>query len=146
MDGFESSIVINRPTGEVFAFLADLENDAKWRREWVAATKVSDGPIGVGTRFRLIGKFLAWENATEYVATEYEPDRTAAWKAVSGPLPLIFRRTFEGVEGATRVTIRYEGEMRGLLGLVRPVLVGMGRRQLRGDFPILKRLMETGTS
>ncbi len=29
MEGFELSIVINRPIEEVFGFLADLENDIK---------------------------------------------------------------------------------------------------------------------
>ena len=31
MEGFELSIVINRPAEEVFAVLANLENDIKWR-------------------------------------------------------------------------------------------------------------------
>jgi hypothetical protein len=35
MAGFELSIVISRPIEEVFAVLANLENDVKWRREWV---------------------------------------------------------------------------------------------------------------
>jgi hypothetical protein len=54
--------------------------------------------------------------ATEYEAIAYEPNRLVAWKAVSGPLPLTFSRAFEGVEGGTRVTMRYEGD-RGLLRL-----------------------------
>lgn len=52
-------------------------------------------------------------NPTEYEVTEYEPNRIAAWQTVPGPLPLTFRRTFERVEGGTRVTIRYEAELRG---------------------------------
>jgi hypothetical protein len=35
MEGFELSIVINRPIEEVFGFLTNLENDLKWRGEWV---------------------------------------------------------------------------------------------------------------
>jgi hypothetical protein len=33
MEGFELTLVINRPIEEAFAVLANLENDAKWRRE-----------------------------------------------------------------------------------------------------------------
>jgi len=42
MEGFELSIVINRPIEEVFTVLANLENDLKWRSEWVEAKNTSD--------------------------------------------------------------------------------------------------------
>jgi len=57
---------------------------------------------------------------------------------VSGPLPLTFSRAFEIVDGGTRVTMRYEMEMRALLRLAAPLLASMGRRQLEGDYPRLK--------
>ena len=143
MEGFELSIVLNRPVEEVFVILSNLENDVKWRREWVDASKTSEGPIGVGSTFRLVGQFLRWRSETEYKVIEYERNRMTAWKTVSGPLPLTFRRTFEPVEGGTRVTIRYEAEPRGFLKLAMPLLARMGKRQLEGDFPKLKELMET---
>jgi uncharacterized membrane protein len=142
MEGFELGIVINRPIEEVFAVLANLENDVKWRREWVDARKTSGGPIGVGSTFRLVGQFLRWRSETEYEVIEYERNRITTWKAVSGPLPLTFRRTFEPVEGGTRVTIRYEAEPRGFLKPAMPLFARMGKRQLEGDFPKLKELME----
>ncbi len=143
MEGFELSIVINRSVEEVFAVLANLENDVKWRREWVDARKTSEGPIGLGSTFRLVGQFLCWRSETVYEVIEYEPNRIVSWKTVSGPLPLTFRRIFERVGGGTRVTIRYEAEPHGFLKLAMPLLVRMGKRQLGGDFPKLKELMET---
>ena len=47
MVNMEVSIVINRPVGEVFASLADLEKNVMWRSGTVEATKTSTGPIGV---------------------------------------------------------------------------------------------------
>jgi hypothetical protein len=61
---------------------------------------------------------------------------------VSGPLPLTFWRAFERVDGGTRVTIRYEVELRGFLKLVRPLVMRLGKQQLAGDFPKLKALLE----
>jgi uncharacterized protein YndB with AHSA1/START domain len=52
MEGFELSIVINRPIEEVFGFLTNLENDLKWRSEWVDASNTSRGSLGVGATFR----------------------------------------------------------------------------------------------
>lgn len=146
MKPVESSVVIDRPLDACFAFLADLSNDVEWRREWVEAEKTTDGPHGVGARYRLTGALLGRRIATEYETIAYEPSRLAAWKAVSGPLPLTFSRAFEDVEGGTRVTMRYEGDLGGLLNLAAPLLVSMGRRQLEGDFPKLKQLMESAAS
>jgi uncharacterized membrane protein len=142
MGAFELSIVIDRPIEEVFAVLANLENDVKWRREWVETTNTSEGALGVGATFRLVGEFLGRRIATEYEMTKYEPNRITAWKTVSGPLPLTFQRTFEHVEGGTRVNIRYDAELRGLLKLFEPLFASMGKRQLEGDFPKLREMLE----
>lgn len=143
MKPVESSVVINRPIEACFAYLADLANDVEWRREWIDAEQTTDDPHGVGARYRLTGALLGRRIATVYETIAYEPNRLAAWKAVSGPLPLTFSRAFEAVEGGTRVTMRYEGDLGGLLDLAGPLLVSIGRRQLEGDFPELKQLLES---
>jgi hypothetical protein len=90
----------------------------------------------------LIGELFGRQIPTVYEVIEYEPNRIAAWKAVSGPLPLTFWRTIERVEGGRRVTIRYEAEMRGFFKLIKPLVISAGKRALQGDFPKLKELME----
>jgi uncharacterized membrane protein len=143
MERFELSIVIKRPAEEVFEYLSNLENDLQWRREWVDARKTSDGSPGVGATFRLTGNMFGRQIPTVYEVTEYEPCQIAAWKAVSGPFPLTFRRTFERVEGGTRVTIRYDiSEVRGFGKLVLSLLAGSVRRQHEGDLRRVKELME----
>jgi len=145
MKPVELSVVINRPLEACFAYLTDLANDLEWRREWIDAEKTTDGPHGVGARYRLTGALLGRRIATEYETIAYEPTRLASWKAVSGPLPLTFSRTFDAVEGGTRVTMRYEGDS-GLLNLAGPLVAVIGRRQMEGDFPKLKQVMESAAS
>ena len=89
------STIINRPSEEIFAVLANLENDLKWRSEWVDARKTSEGPIGIGTRFSLFAKAFGRRIETVYETIQYEPNRIVGWKAMSGPIPLTFQRTFE---------------------------------------------------
>jgi uncharacterized membrane protein len=145
MEGFELTIVINRPIEEAFGFLSNLENDIKWRSEWVESRKTSEEPIGVGSTFCLTGEILGRRVPTTYEVIEYEPNRSAAWKAVSGPLPLKFQRTFERVEGGTCFTIRYEAEVRGFFKLVMSLLAKTVKRQHEGDLRKVKELMETRT-
>ena len=48
----EGEIVINRSPEEVFDFIADECNEPLYNPRMRHAEQVSDGPIGVGTRFR----------------------------------------------------------------------------------------------
>ncbi len=143
MDSFELSVVINRPAEEVFAVLANLENDIKWRTEWIETKNTSESPPGMGATYRLVSEFLGRQIPTVYEVIEYEPDRRAAWKTMSGPLPLTFRRTFEHVEGGTHFTIRYEVEPRGFFKLVMPLLSKSVKRQHQDDLHRVKELLET---
>jgi hypothetical protein len=143
MDALELSIVIKRPIEESFAFLANLENDMKWHSAFVEVRNTSGGSNGVGAKFLVFEGLLGRRTAgTEYEVAEYEPDRSAAWKTVAGPLPLKFRRTFERVDGGTRFAVRYEGEPRGFLKLAWPLITRMVKRQQGGDLRNLKELME----
>ena len=143
MDAIELSIVIRRPIEESFAFLANLENDVKWHSAFVEVTKTSGDSLGVGARFLVFEGVLGRRTpGTEYEVTEYEPNRVAAWKTVSGPLQLKLWRTFERVESGTRFAVRYEGEPRGFFKLAWPLITRMVKRQQGGDMRKLKELME----
>jgi uncharacterized membrane protein len=146
MESFEMSVDIDRPPEDVFSFVSDLQNDPRWRREWVDAERTSQGPIGVGTTSSLFAKVLGRRTEAAYEVTEYDPGRAVAWRTVRGPLPLTFWRRVEGVGEGTRVTMGYAGDFRGLLGLLRPLLVLMGKRALRGDLPSLKQVLESRPS
>jgi hypothetical protein len=75
MEAAELSIVVNRPTDEVFTYLANLENDAQWRREWVEAKQTAESPVGLGATFLLVGELLGRRNEVIYETIEYEPHK-----------------------------------------------------------------------
>lgn len=52
MARFEATVDIDRPVAEVFAFLADGENDRKFSPRVQAISKQPAGPTAVGTVFR----------------------------------------------------------------------------------------------
>jgi hypothetical protein len=143
MDAIELSIMIKRPIEDAFAVLANLENDVKWHSAFVEVRKTSGNSLGVGARFVVFEGVLGRRTpGTEYEMTEYEPNRIAAWKTLSGPLPLKFWRTFECVESGTRFAARYEGEPRGFFKLAWPLITRMVKRQQGGDMRRVKELME----
>jgi hypothetical protein len=115
----------------------------KWHTAFVEVRKTSGGSLGIGARFIVFEGVLGQRTpGTEYEVTEYEPNRIAAWKTVSGPLQLKFWRTFERVESGTRFAVRYEGEPRGFSKLAWPLITRLVKRQQGGDMRKLKELME----
>ena len=138
----ETSIVINRPLEEVFAFTANFENQPKWQSRLLEVRKTSEGPIGVGTTWRLVAKFLGQRIEFEQECTEYEPNRTYAGKSTSGPFPIYGRQTYERVEGGTRLNVTGEVQPGGFFKLAEPLVMRLLKRMTKSDLANLKDLME----
>jgi uncharacterized membrane protein len=141
MAKLEISTVINRPVEEVFAFVSNYENLSKWNSLSSEVKKTSEGPIGVGTTYRTVVKFLGQRIEGETEVTEYETNRSIAHKA-KWPFPVENRLIFERVAGGTRVSLMTEGEPGGFFKLAEPLLVSMLKRQFEADLANLKDLME----
>jgi carbon monoxide dehydrogenase subunit G len=76
---FEGTIVINRPIEEVFAFLADGENDPKFSPRVLEIAKTTDGPPGVGTTYASTVKDAGMKTKREFKLTEFEPPTRIRW-------------------------------------------------------------------
>jgi hypothetical protein len=63
---FGATVVIDRPIDEVFAFLADGENDTKFSPRVLEITKTTDGPPGVGTVFASTVKDVGVKTRREF--------------------------------------------------------------------------------
>jgi carbon monoxide dehydrogenase subunit G len=139
----EVSVLINRPLAEVFAILSNLENNMRWRTGMIAAEKTSTGPIGVGTTYRMINSFFGRRIEGKAVVTEYELNRKYATVNKSG-LPIETKRTFEPINGNTRVTFTVRAELGGFFDFATPVFEIIGKRRLKSDAAKAKELIEAG--
>jgi uncharacterized membrane protein len=140
----ETSVVINRPVDEVFAFTTNFENQPKWQSRLLEVKKTSEGPIGVGTTWRGVAMFLGQRIENSTVMTEYEPNRTYAGKSTSGPVPAEARLSYEPLEGGTRLSFTLEAQPGGFFKLTEPLLKSLFKRQTEADLATLKDLMEAG--
>jgi uncharacterized protein YndB with AHSA1/START domain len=85
MAQLQQSVDIARPLEEVFAFVANPGNDARWGSNLLEVTQVSPGRLGVGARFRYKARFAGRQFELVREVTEYEPNRRQAVKTISGP-------------------------------------------------------------
>jgi uncharacterized protein YndB with AHSA1/START domain len=80
---FEATVVINRPIEEVFAFLADGENDPKFSSRVIEIAKTTDGPPGVGTVYSSTVKDAGVKTKREFKLTEFDPPTRIRWTELS---------------------------------------------------------------
>ncbi len=59
---YETILTVPRPASASFAFVSDFSNAVHWDPRTYATEKVTEGPVGVGTRFMLTGGMMkeAW--------------------------------------------------------------------------------------
>jgi uncharacterized protein YndB with AHSA1/START domain len=80
---FEATVVIDRPIEEVFAFLADGENDPKFSSRVLEMAKTTDGPPGVGTVYASTVKDAGVKTKREFKLTEFEQPTRIRWVEIS---------------------------------------------------------------
>jgi uncharacterized membrane protein len=144
MINVEVSTVINQPVGEVFDFLSNMENNMKWRTSQQEVKKLSEGPIGVGTTYRMVNHVLGRQLETKAEVIEYEHNRKFMTSDKSGTLPVEAQRIFEAVEGGTRVTFILRADPSGVFKIAAPLFASMAKRSIESDVANLKDLMEAG--
>jgi hypothetical protein len=67
----------------LWEFLTSETNDADWRRPWLRSVRrLSDGPVGVGTRYESMYRFFGRDEAVTVELTELDPPRRMAWRQV----------------------------------------------------------------
>lgn len=80
---FEATIEIDRPVEEVFAFLADGDNDPKFSPRVQKIAKTTDGPTAVGTVYSSTVKDAGFTTKREFRITEFEPSARIRWAETS---------------------------------------------------------------
>jgi uncharacterized protein YndB with AHSA1/START domain len=127
---FEATVVVDRPIDEVFAFLADGENDPKFSPRVLEINKTTEGPPGTGTVYASTVKDAGMKTSREFKITEFEPPTRIRWAEVSKNLVTAseggydFAREGEG----TRVTIHNVLEGHGAGKLLAPLALRSARK------------------
>jgi uncharacterized membrane protein len=140
------TVDIDRPTGEVFAFLEEVENNPRWLGGMQSCTWTTPPPVRVGSRYEQVARFLGKEIRTSFEVTEHQPGRLVTISSREGSsFPLTVARLVEPLDdGGSRVTETVHSDPRGFYRLAQPLLRLLVRRNIRRDYLKLKRLLEAG--
>ena len=78
-----------------------------------------------------------------YRISAFEPNKQFTFEATSGPMVLEGRFSFQPQEGGTRVSIAFDGRMKGIMRLLEPFMVGKFRGQMDRTTAKIKEILES---
>jgi uncharacterized protein YndB with AHSA1/START domain len=141
---FEATVVIDRPIEEVFAFLADGENDPKFSPRVQEIAKTTEGPPGVGTVYASTVKDAGMKTKREFRLTAFEPPTRIRWAEASKNLVTAPEGGYDLARdgSGTRVTIYNVLEGHGPGKLIAPLALGSARKGADDFANAIKRAVE----
>jgi uncharacterized protein YndB with AHSA1/START domain len=143
---FGATIVIDRPIDEVFAFLADGENDKKFSSRILEIKKTTDGPPGRGTVYESTAKDGPFKATHEFELIVFEPPTQIRWRERSTSTPVVVPEGGYDLEPAgegTRLTFFNVLEGQGFVGkLIGPLALRSARKGADAFVASIKKAVE----
>lgn len=139
-----SSIEIDRPQEDVFAYLDELDKHSEWQGGLISSRLETEGPIGVGTRASETRQVPGGPREMTYEITEHDPPHKSSWRVLDGPVRAVGSVIVEPVgDGArSRVTVELNLEGHGIGVLIAPFARRQARSQVPRDQAKLKETLE----
>jgi uncharacterized protein YndB with AHSA1/START domain len=146
MGSIVSTIDIECPPEEVFAYVTDPSRFPEWQRDVVKVHLDDTGPRGVGSRYTTTRRIGGANRTMTQGIIEIDEPRSWAARGIDGPFRAQAKVTVEPLgDGAqSRVTFALDFAGRGLGDLLTPVIRKMAARQAPNSYRNLKQLLESG--
>ena len=122
MARYQATVQSHRPAAETFAYLSIFSNTVDWDPGVLGAEQLDPGPVGPGTRFRLVLPFLGRRISLTYRVTSYQPGREVVLAATSALLRATDKIVVTGAADGSAVSYEAEVRLRGPLHLLDPVM------------------------
>jgi len=136
----QNSVLLDCTPERAFDYLADLGNEAEWNPDMDHTEKLTDGPVGVGT------KWLAkWKSAPKPVEVEMlEHDRPSRWVAHNGGLLEVnFTGRLEPEGSGVRLHVDFDARPHGPLRLFFPILLRKLRKGEAANMEHIRAALES---
>lgn len=138
---FTNTIRIDREPTEVFAYLAQFENVPLWNYAISETEKISDGPVGVGSRYRQ-ARTIPSASEELFAVTEFEPSQRLAIRGTIGPFEGDITYLLEPDGSATTLANTMDLKASGPLRLIAPLAGSRVKTAVAANLEVLKRILE----
>lgn len=140
----EATTAVDRRVDEVFAFVSELQNLPRWDPLVRGSRRVSEGPIGVGTTYRLRVRAMGMRGTITVRCTGFEPGRKIAFEnSRFGPIAPRWEIRLASEGAGTRVIFRANPNPQGPFKPLLPLIARWGAGVWRKNLAILKEVLES---
>lgn len=138
----QETLEIARPLDEVFAFVGDFANTKDWDPGVSDSRKVTDGPVGVGSRYAVDVVFGGRTLPMTYEVTTWDPPNRVVLRGEGSTVTAVDDIRFEATERGTRVRYSADLRLKGLLKLAEPFMKGRFEKTGRDAIAGMRRSLE----
>jgi NAD(P)-dependent dehydrogenase (short-subunit alcohol dehydrogenase family)/carbon monoxide dehydrogenase subunit G len=132
----KQTIEVDRPIRDVFQYAGDFENVEQWDPGVTESTKVTPGPVDVGTVYSVVAKSGPSRIPMRYTVTEYAPPNKVVLEGKGKRITALDSITFEERSNGTEVTYIADLSFSGPLASAEPMMKGMldrvGKKAIAG--------------
>jgi hypothetical protein len=127
---------------EAFEYLSDHRNELDWNPKVQRMEKITDGPVGLGTRFS-----AKWKNSPDLVLEITEFDPPHRWTTHNGgPIEATVRFKLEPNDRGTTLYADFEAVPHGWFKLIFPFFLRGLRKDERANMTYLREALERRAS
>ena len=138
------AFVVGHPVEPVFAAMAQIERRPDWVKLARERTPLTDGPIGVGSRYQAKDQYPGRQAEFVHEITAYEPNELLG-ESWSGPMAGHATTRFMEANGSTTLIVSMEINPSGVLRFVAPLMKGWLVRELEKDYRKFEQAVATGS-
>jgi uncharacterized protein YndB with AHSA1/START domain len=140
-----AEITINCPIEEVFAFVAENQNDPYWCVPVVETTRIAGTAPGVGARYEFASKVGLMKLRGEFEITGFEAPEAIHWTGESSIVRFSGQYRLASTVAGTRLEERTTFEPKGLLKLLQAIMIPKYTTTYETQLQRLKHLLEDHT-
>jgi hypothetical protein len=139
-----ASSEINCSLETLAQFVLDIPNIPQWSGAFVTVRDFSGQPVGLGTTWQAVSKFMGREFVSDNQVIAFKEGRLCVLSVDGGVFTGTNTWIFEGTEdGRAIFTIRGEGEMKSVLtSLAIPLIRTQAQNQMLSDIQNMKAILE----
>lgn len=146
MARYTATLETPQPIEKTFEYLSDFSTNAEWDPNTTRAERLDDGPVALGSKFKLRARFLGSESELVYEVTDFDSPRRVVLRGENAAVVSLDEMTFApAAGGGTRMTydatLMFKGPLRIADPLLAVVFRRIGDRALEG----LRTTLESST-
>jgi hypothetical protein len=136
-----NSVVIRCRPEEAFDYLSDLRAELEWNPKCEVMEKLTEGPVGLGTKYR-----AKWKNSPYVELETVAFERPHTWTMHNGgAIEVTFTARFEDAAEGTRLSTEFAPRPHGWFRLVYPLFLLAIRRDEKRNMDHIRDALERRT-